>query len=204
MAGDIASSAGIVNDRKSAIGVPIASVQHSPNVLIRSFVVPRAATVPGTVAVEGAIDISWSIQAAAPAVWVHFKDFNVWQSRYGFRYDGVLGDEEGNIVHMADKPNQRGVNVPYFIRKVIPGRLLYLDNPPFPFPDKSGGWSGHNVMVLNDCKQGTHITIFMEHTYYSSVLNADQMREMVQGAVDAAVKFWREFFIPDLEALVLT
>jgi hypothetical protein len=204
MAENLAIRPDSANDRRSAIGVPVSCVKHSANVLIKSYVVPREAEMIGMAAVEGAIDISWMIPRPVRDVWVHFKDFNSWQSRYGFRYDGVLGDEEGNIVHMADKPNQRGVNVPYFIRKVVPERLLYLDSLPFPFPDKSGAWSGHNVMVLNDCEAGTRITIFMEHTYQSSAMNSAELSKFVQGAVDAAVKFWREFFIPDLEALVMS
>jgi len=157
----------------------------------------------GIAAVEGVIDISWKIPRPVRDVWVHLKDSNSWQNRYGYHWDGVVGDEEGNIVHLSDRTSNYGAKVPYLIRKVIPERLIYLESPPAPMVDKDGVWSGHNIASLGETNGETLITFYMEHTWQSQEQTVEQLRAIVQGAVDAAVKFWREFFIPDLEALAM-
>jgi hypothetical protein len=197
------AQAGRSDARPSVADTDIVTVQHSPNVLLKCHVVDRVPGFDGASAVEGVIEVNWKIPRGVREVWRHFKDFNSWQNRYGYYYDGVMGDEEGYIVHMSDRTNNYGLNIPYLVRKAVPEQLLYLESQPYPFIDKSGTWSGHNVMTLQERDGETFITIFMEHTWQSQTRTVEDLRHIVQGAVDAAVKFWREFFIPDLEALVL-
>jgi hypothetical protein len=197
-----AQSGDAVN-RKSATASNIVTVRHSPNVVIKSFVVERPTVIKGMSAVEGVIDISWKIPRPAREVWVHVKDSNSWQNRYGYYWDGVVGDEEGHIVHLSDKTNHYGAGIPYLVRKVVPERLIYLESPLLPTVQQNSAWSGHNVIALDEREGQTLIAIFMEHTWQSQEEPVAQLRAVVQGAVDAAMVFWREYFIPDLESLVL-
>jgi len=189
--------------RKSAMGPNVVTAGYGDNVVIKSFVVERPTVIKGLSAIEGVIEISWRIPRPARDVWVYLKDSNSWQNRYGYYWDGIVGDEEGYIVHLSDKTNHYGAGIPYFVRKVVPERLIYLESPWLPTAQQDGAWSGHNVIALDERNGESLIAIFMEHTWQSQAQSVESLRQTVQAAVDAAMTFWREYFIPDLESLVL-
>ncbi|MDC0004661.1 hypothetical protein OAE19_09765 [Porticoccaceae bacterium] len=182
-------------DRSFAVKNPLALVDSHKGVVLKTGV---AAHSEGDIAVtEGTIDIEFTLPHPAKTIWPKMKDFNQWQNGYGFYYDRVVGDEEnGNLVYLSKKPNNRGVGGAYTVRKVIPEHLIYLDSVPSPT------FSGHNIFHLTENNGITTINVYMEHTWRLPGKTEAEARTFAKTAVGRATKFWQEHFIPDLRTLV--
>jgi len=151
-------------------------------------------------------DVTITLDHPVREVWPVFKDFNRWQSRFGYEYDHVLGDREDQFIYLGNRAGandlkwQEDLRFKYIIRKVVPERLIYMDNPPAPIEDpaKNGVWEGHNVFMLFEEGPKTKIVIFIEHTWYSETMSLEELRSEAQRTLEDGVAFWRDYFIPDL------
>jgi hypothetical protein len=191
------------------VGSGIIVSSPSPNVEFKAYLADRPAP-NGRWGAEMSIDITILLDHPVCEVWPVFKDFNRWQSRFGYEYDGVIGDKEDQFVYLGNRAGandlkwQEGLRFQYIVRKVVPGRLIYMDSAPAPIEDtsKHGVWEGHNVFMLFDEDQTTKVVIFIEHTWYSATMTLEELRAEAKGTMDGGLVFWRDYFIPDLISTV--
>jgi hypothetical protein len=182
---------------------------RAPNVVFRYDLVDRRAHTDRLCAAEISLDVSITVAHPVSKVWPVFADFNRWQSRFGFVWDGLPEGNEGNSIYLSNTPGANtlnydldGARTEYIVRKVVPESLIYFDSLPESVEGKDCVWTGHNVMSLTEERGQTRITIFMEHTWYSETMSVEDLRAEAKGVLDSGLDFWREYFIPDLIAAV--
>jgi len=195
-------------DRKDdgPVGSGVVMSNPSPNMLFKTYLADRPEPTGRSWGAEVSFDVTITLDHPVRKVWQVFKDFNRWQSRFGYEYDGVIGDKEDEFVYLSNRSGandlkwQEGLRFKYIVRKIVPERLIYLDNPPAPIEDpaKDGVWEGHNLFMLYEEGQKTKIVIFMEHTWYSQTMSLAELRSEAKGTMEGGVAFWRDYFIPDL------
>jgi len=195
---------------ESAIGHDLVVTKHGEHVTFRNYLIERPAHTERLHCVEAVLDVT--IQTVFPArqVWPILKDANLWMRRFGYEWDGIPADHEDHYISLGNtgsannmKYGSGGHRTVYVVRKVIPEQLIYQDSLPIRMIDKDGVWSGHNLTSLREHEGRTTINVFMEHTWFSETLSLDELRQEARGAMfGSAVAFWREYFIPDLLALI--
>jgi len=196
------------NDGPVGSGIVLSS--PTPNMSFKTYLADRLAPDGRSWGCECSMDVTIKVAHPVREVWQVFKDFNRWQSRFGYEWDGVVGNKEDQLVYLGNRSGandlkwQDGLRFKYIVRKVVPERLIYLDNPPAPIEDpaKEGFWEGHNLMMLYEEGQHTAIAIFMEHTWYSETMSIEELRAEAKATLEGGVAFWRDHFIPDLIAAV--
>jgi hypothetical protein len=181
---------------------------------LRYFTYPTdAGLVAGTVT-----SVVFTIERSAKDVWPYFKDFNLWQSSYGHRYSGIVGDLYtqqdlalgDGIVRLRDEPS--GIQGQYRVLRVIPEYLIVLAEP-IPEDSTSGmpevgstrGVSrGFHVFMLNEHEGQTVVTCLMEHAYRTKDKSVDDALAFWRDEQMAPewVRKWRDVFIPTLKKLV--
>lgn len=188
---------------QSGIGSEEKIVRHGDSIVFRSYLMDRPGPAADMSAAEGVLDVTLTLPRPVSVVWATFKDFNRWMNRYGYEWDGNPADEENNYLHITNKGNEYGAKIRYLIRKVIPEKVMYFDSMPTPIPGMDGTWSGHNVFTFTEEHGKTTMNVFMEHTWYSSSMPIEELRAIARQLMTLdGQRFWLEYFIPDLEALV--
>lgn len=195
---------------EGAVGSGIVLSNASPTVLFKTYLAERPAPIGRSRAAELAVDVTVTLNHPVSEVWEVFKDFNRWMGRFGYEWDGIVGDREDNFVYLGNRPGanaiawEDGLRIKYIVRKVVPERLIYLDSPPAPIedPEKKGVWVGHNLMMLHEEGNTTKIVVFMEHTFYSETMSLEELRAVARGWKEDGVAFWRDYFIPDLVSAI--
>jgi hypothetical protein len=202
---------GIVDQKNDGpVGSGVVLSKPSPNMSFKTYLADRPGPLGRSWGAEMAFDVTMTLPYPVGRVWEVFKDFNRWMGRFGYEWDGILGNKEDNFVSLGNKPGandlkwQDGLRIKYIVRKVVPERLIYLDSPPAPIedPSKNGFWEGHNLMMLHEEGKRTKIVVFIEHTFYSETMSLEELRAEAGGWAESGVAFWRDYFIPDLFAAV--
>jgi hypothetical protein len=156
--------------------------------------------------VEFVTDVTITLPHAVKMVWPIFKEFNLWMNRFGYLWDSVPADNEGNVVSLVNKGandykyGRKGNESSYVVRKVIPEQLIYLDQLPIQIINGTG--TGHTVVSLSGEHGRTKIDFFMEHTGYSETASIGELRDEINKSMEAGTAFWRDYFIPDLVAAI--
>jgi len=181
----------------------------APNVQFKYYVADRRAQTARLRAAEICLEVSLILPHPVREVWPIFADFNRWQGRFGFVWDGLPANNEDHVLHLSNTPGANDLNydldgarTEYIVRKVVPESLIYFDSLPEAVTGKDCVWTGHNVMSLKEEHGQTRITIFMEHTWYSETMSIEDLRAEAKGVLDSGLDFWRDYFIPDLIAAV--
>lgn len=177
-------------------------IQHDEHSILRSYVMDRPGPAGAVAAVEIVLDVTLVFPRPVSVVWEATKDFNKWQNRYGYVWDGIPAESEGKYLYISNKVNDFGGKIQYLLRKVIAQQLIYIDSTPTKVDGMDVTWSGHNVFSYTGEGSRTTLGVFMEHTFFSSSLNVQQLRDIPRGMLESGQKFWQEFFIPDLQDLV--
>ena len=179
-------------------------LDHGPHASFTYYCADRPAHTKRMRAAEAVLDIAINIPQPLHLVWPVFKDFNVWMNRFGYFWDQAPAENEHGYVYLSGErpaPSKPEYGVKYIVRKVIPQRLIYFDSMPAPIDGNQGVWSGHNVMSLDEEAEGlTRVSIFMEHTWYSETISIEELRAVGKQSLEAAIAFWRDFFVVDLIA----
>jgi hypothetical protein len=195
---------------ESAIGTDVVTTKHGNNVVFRNYVVERPTHARSVRAAEAILDITITVPYLVSRVWPIFKDVNSWMNRFGYYWEGLPGDNENRFVRLGSKAadlkyGSDGAKTTYVVRKVVPEKLIYFDSLPGRMIDKDGWWTGHNLMTLKDLNGRTEISVFMEHTWFSETLSSEVLLAEARWVMfDAALGFWRDYFIPDLVSLLET
>jgi len=187
-------------NEESAVGSGPVINHPLPNVTFKTYLADRPAHGARWRAAEATFDVSITLAYPVQTVWPVFKDFNLWMNRYGFFWDRVPADNQDAYVHLGVKKahSPQDPRTTYIVRRVIPEHSIYFDSLPLKIEGKDGAWTGHNVISLYGCGGQTEIGIFMEHTWYSERMSIEELRGVAKGALEAALAFWRDYFVPDL------
>lgn len=194
----------------SAIGDDVVITRHRDNVVFRNYLVERPAHTQSLRSVEAVLEVTIDLPHPARRVWPVLKNSNLWMNRFGYEWDGIPADNEDKFVSLGNtgaandlKYGTQGHRTQYVVRKVVPGLLIYQESLPIRMLDKDGVWSGHNLTSLREESGKTIVNVFMEHTWFSESMSLDELRAEARGAMfGSAVGFWRDYFIPDLVALI--
>ena len=192
------------------VGSGVVLTTPSPNMSFKTYLADRPGPLGRSWGAELAFDVTITVDHPVRRVWEVFKDFNRWMGRFGYEWDGIVGEREDEFVYLGNRAGanslawQEGLSIKYVVRKIVPERLIYLDSLPAPIedPSKKGFWEGHNLMMLHEEGNRTKIVIFIEHTFYSETMSLEELRAEAKGWADTGVAFWRNYFIPDLIAAV--
>jgi hypothetical protein len=190
---------------EGAVGKGVVLGNPLPNMASKCYLADRQGHSSRIRAAELVVEYTITIPHPVRVVWPIFRNFNLWQSRFGYIYDSVPTEDSFMSLTVRTKPGvlewEEG-RVTYVVRKVVPERLIYMDNEPSPFPGKDCVWTGHNVMSLYEEGGITKILIFMEHTFSSETMSIQELRAETKGMVDSGLVFWRDYFVPDLVSAV--
>jgi hypothetical protein len=189
------------------VGKGVVVSSPAPNVSFKYYLADRRASTGRLRAAEISLDVSLTLAHPVRKVWPIFADFNLWQGRFGFVWDGIPASNEDKFIYLSNTPGANNLNydldgarTEYIVRKVVPESLIYFDSLPAAVDGKDCVWTGHNVMSLNEEHGRTRIAIFMEHTWYSETMSIEELRAEAKGVLDTGLDFWRDYFIPDLIA----
>lgn len=149
------------------------------------------------------------IDKPAKDVWPYFKDFNVWQTGYGYHYTGVVGDLEGSAVRIVpintpkdNNANETMLGTPYEVLKVVPEHLIILYQPP-PEDGSTGGISpGFHVFTLNEQAGKTVVTIFTSHASRAKDKTEEELLTPFRSGAEETLRKFRDSFIPALKKAV--
>ncbi len=148
------------------------------------------------------LNVAFTVDHPASAVWRHLKDFNPWQGEYGHDYSGVLGDLEGKTCIVTDRTSEPSSDHVYNVIRVIPEHLIALTQP---LPDDAravGLGPDFHVFMLDEQLGSTTVTCFMEHAaHYKDLSEEDALRPYREVAPESQRK-WRDVFIPALKKLM--
>jgi hypothetical protein len=194
-------------------GDGITTIDVPPNAMFKLYYADRAAPPNGRLqAVENVMDVLVTLAYPLEKVWPIFKDFDLWQNRWGFYWDSVPANNENNIVTIVNKAGANDYKygkegygkegTRYIVRKVIPEQVIYFDALPTPLVGIDGCWTGHNVVSLREDRGQTKISFLMEHTMFSATAALDALRTELKQAITTVIGFWRDYFIPDINAAV--
>ena len=148
-------------------------------------------------------NVAWTVDAMAAEVWPYFKDFNLWQNSYGHYYSAILGDIEGQMCRLSDKPNEPGPHQ-YRVARVIPEHLIVLFQTIPEFNSEETSSPDCHVFLLNGHPGAkcTEISALMEHhALFKNVTEEQALRPWQEFAPESHRKF-RDIFIPTLNSLV--
>jgi hypothetical protein len=162
-------------------------------------------------------NVMFSIDRPVHEVWSIYKDFNIWQNKFGHFYSGVVGDlyhsEEHDLGRetfaMSTDPENLGRHE-FTILRVIPGHGMVIFQP---IPDEDatesrfffgrGGISpGFHIYTLNGQGDKTVVTILMEHATRTTGLSIEEALAPWRTMLEAGHRKFRDMMIPELKALV--
>jgi hypothetical protein len=195
--------------RAEVVGEGITTVDVPPNAMFKLYYADRRAPSSRLRATETVMDVLITLTHPVKSVWPIFKDFDLWMNRFGYYWDGVPANNEIHIVSLVNKAGandykygKEGAQPRYIVRKVIPEQLIYFDALPGPLVGIDGTWTGRTVVSLREESGQTKISFLMEHTMYSETASLDVLRSELKQASVNVIAFWRDYFVPDLNAAI--
>ena len=159
-----------------------------------------------------ATSVIFTLDRPAKDVWPYVKDFNLWQSDYGHKYSGVIGDlysrEDLTIgdqpFHLSDEPTdpESEGEADYVVLMSVPEYVVVCYQP-VPEDGSTGGVSpGFHVFMLNEHQGRTTVSVLMEHAHRTQGQSEDEALKRFRQSGESSRDKWLNVLIPTLEKLV--
>jgi hypothetical protein len=148
--------------------------------------------------------VMFTIDRSAREIWPYFKDFNLWQNSYHHYYSKVIGDVEGETVHLvigSDPNDPNRLSGDYQVLRVIPEYLIVMSQ----LEVKDGpakGMGGFLVFMLTEDGEKTVVTIMMQHDRLTRDLAEEEALEPWRKSAPDNFLKWGDYFIPTLKKIV--